>query len=107
MQRVTFVRYTVKPDKIAENEALSRAVFSQLRAKAPRQVAYALFKNGAEFVHVFVNLRADDSDDLTGLPAFRTYAKDVAARCEGAIEQTRLSLELVDSYGLSEAPVAA
>jgi hypothetical protein len=31
MQRVTLVRYTAKPDRAAENEKLSRAVFAQLR----------------------------------------------------------------------------
>ena len=35
MQRVTVVRYTTKPDHTAENEALSRAVFAQLRSAPP------------------------------------------------------------------------
>jgi hypothetical protein len=105
MQRLTFVRYTVKPDQIAENEALSRAVFRELRGTAPKDVTYALFKKEADFVHLFVNLRSDDSEAVTGLPSFKTYSKDVAARCAGPIEQIRLGLQLVDSYGLH--PVAA
>jgi hypothetical protein len=104
MQRLNFVRYTVKPDKIAENEALSRAVFKELHSTAPKDVTYALFKNDADFVHLFVNLRADDSEAVTGLPSFKAYSKDVAARCAGPIEQIRLGLHLVDSYGLSDAP---
>jgi hypothetical protein len=100
MQRLTFVRYTVKPDQIAENEALSRAVFREMRGKAPKDVAYALFKKDADFVHLFVNFRADESEAVTGLPSFKTYSKDVASRCAGPIEQIRLGLELVDSYGL-------
>ena len=39
MQRVTLVRYTTKPDRAAENEALSRAVFAQLRTAPPEGVA--------------------------------------------------------------------
>ncbi len=100
MQRLTFVRYTVKPDQIAANEALSRAVFRELRGTAPKDVAYALFKKDADFVHLFVNFRADDSEAVTGLPSFKVYSKDVASRCAGPIEQIRLGLELVDSYGL-------
>jgi hypothetical protein len=103
MQRLTFVRYTVKPDQIAANEALSRAVFEEMRSTTPKDVAYALYKNDADFVHLFVNLRSDDSEAVTGLPSFKVYSKDVASRCAGPIEQIRLSLHLVDSYGL---PVA-
>jgi len=40
MQRVTLVRYTTKPERAAENEALSRAVFAQLRSAPPEGVAY-------------------------------------------------------------------
>ena len=43
MQRVTMVRYTTRPDQGATNEALSRAVFPQLKAAAPEGIAYALF----------------------------------------------------------------
>jgi hypothetical protein len=100
MQRLTFVRYTVKPDQITANEALSRAVFREMRGNAPKDVAYGLFKRDADFVHLFINLRADDSEAVTGLPSFKAYSKDVALRCAGPIEQIRLGLELVDSYGL-------
>jgi hypothetical protein len=107
MQRLTFVRYTVKPEQIAENEALSRAVFRDMRGRAPQDVTYALFKKDADFVHLFVNLRADDSEAVTGLPSFKVYSRDVAARCAGPIEQIRLGLQLVDSYGLHAAAAEA
>ncbi len=107
MQRMTFVRYTVKSGQIAENEALSRAVFTELRATAPASVTYALFRNGAEFVHLFVNAEADDSDALTTLPSVRAYMKDFDARCEKPVEVTRLCLDLLESYGLAETPITA
>ena len=103
MQRVTLVRYVVKQEKLAENEKLARAVFAELRAEAPRHVAYALFRRGAEFVHLFVYTRQDESDALTALPSFRAYAKDVDARCESPIEVTRLGLELLESFGFPDA----
>jgi hypothetical protein len=101
MPRVTLVRYAAKPERAAENEALSRAVFTELRAAAPDHVAYALFRNGLEFVHLFVNTRSDDSSAVTELPSFKTYSQDVVARCEAPPEPMRLSLELLESYGLA------
>jgi len=104
MQRVTLVRYTTKPDRAAENEALSRAVFAQLRSAPPQDVAYALLRDGNEFIHVFLNLKADESAPITELPAFKTFQKDIAERCEVPPQATRLAAELVDSYGFDSAP---
>ena len=101
MQRMTLVRYTTKPDQTADNEALSRAVFAQLRDYAPDDVAYALLRDGDEFIHVFLNLKADESASLTELPAFKAFQKDIAARCEVPPQVTRLAADLVDCYGFS------
>ena len=101
MQRVTLVRYTAKPDRAAENEALSRAVFAELRITQPDHVAYALFRNGTEFVHMFLNLEDDDSSAVTELPSFRAFSRDSAERYQAPPEVTRLGLELVESYGFS------
>jgi hypothetical protein len=60
-----------------------------------------------EYVHLFVNTAADDSDALTDLPSFKAYAKDVAARCEASPQVTRLSLRLLESYGLTRAMAPA
>jgi hypothetical protein len=103
MQRLTLVRYATKPGRAAENEALARAVFAELRSKAPDHVAYVLFRNGAEFVHLLVNAREDDSSAVTELPSFKAYMKDVVERCEAPPEPMRLSLQLLDSYGLASA----
>jgi hypothetical protein len=101
MQRVTLVRYTAKPDRAAENEALSRAVFEELRATAPAHVAYALFRNGSDFVHVFVNTASDDSGVVTDLPSFKDFSKDAAERYVAPPEVLRLGLQLLESYGFS------
>jgi hypothetical protein len=99
MQRVTLVRYTTKPDRAAENEALSRAVFAQLRKAPPDDVAYALFRDGNEFVHVFLNLKEDESAPVTELPTFKAFQEGIADRCEVQPKATRLAVKLVDSYG--------
>jgi hypothetical protein len=103
MQRVTMVRYTTKPDQGATNEALSRAVFPQLKAVAPEGIAYALFRDGNEFVHVFLNLQADEAASLTDLPAFKSFQEDIAERCAVPPQVTRLAAQLVDCYGFDAA----
>jgi hypothetical protein len=107
MQRVTLVRYAAKPDRAAENETLACAVFAELKAAAPDHVAYALFRDGLDFVHLFINIQEDDSSPVTELPSFKAYAKDVAERCEAPPEVTRLSLRLLESYGLTSAMAPA
>jgi hypothetical protein len=104
MQRVTLVRYTAKPDRATENEALSKAVFVELKAAAPSNVGYALFRNGLEFVHLFVNLKDDDSSPVTELPSFKAYVKDIVERCEAPPASTRLTLQVLDSYGFPPSP---
>jgi quinol monooxygenase YgiN len=109
MQRVTLVRYATKPGRAAENEALSRAIFTELRAQAPGDVAYALFKgrDGVTFVHLFVNASADDAAALADLPAFKAYQAEIADRCVSPPEVIRLGLDLIESYGLSAVPAHA
>jgi hypothetical protein len=99
MQRVTVVRYTTKPERSAENEALSRAVFAQLRSDPPEGIAYALFRDGNDFIHVFLNLRADDPAPVTELPAFKAFSQEIKERCEVQPDANRIIASLVDSYG--------
>ena len=99
MQRVTLVRYTAKPARAAANEALSRAVFGQLHTVQPEGVAYALFRDGNEFIHVFLNFKEDESAPVTELPTFKAFGAGVVERCEVPPQATRLAVQLVDSYG--------
>jgi hypothetical protein len=109
MQRVTLVTYETKPERAAENEALSLAVFEELRARSPGEVAYGLFRSpdGVTFVHLFVNFAEDDSAAITELPSFKAYQAGVLDRCVAPPQATRFGLNLVDSYGLKGAPVPA
>ena len=101
MQRLTIVRYTVKPEAIGENEALCKAVFDEARAKQPKDVAYALFRKGGEFIHVFMNFAEDDSEAITGLPSFKSFGKDLPSRCLIEPKPERLSVEAVERYGFN------
>jgi len=101
MQRVTLVQYTAKPDRAVENEALSRAVFAELRASMPTGMTYMFFREGRDFVHLFVNTRSDDATVLTELPSFKAFTEGSMDRYETPPAVTRLSLEMVESYGLA------
>jgi hypothetical protein len=103
MPRVTLVRYKTKPERADENEALSKAVFAELRQTNPDLVAYGLFRDGSDFVHLFANLAADDASAVTELASFKAFTWDINARCEAPPETTRLAFNLVESYGLPTA----
>lgn len=100
MPRMTVVRYVAKPECADENEALSRAVYDELRRQTPPHIAYALFRSGGEFLHLFVNTKEDSSDPVTELPTFKAFQKDILSRCIEPPQATRMSFNLVDSYGL-------
>jgi len=81
MRRV-MVRYRVKPERVEEHEALVRAVFAELQAKAPAGIRYAAFKqpDGVSFVHVaFVEA---DPNPLPALAAFRAFTEKIGERCD-------------------------
>jgi hypothetical protein len=103
MQRLTMVRYAIKPDHVVENETLCRAVFDELRAKPPAGVFYSCYKeaDGATFAHLFANLYEDSSEAITGLSSFASYQANLKERCLTPPDVTRLSVELLDSYGMT------
>jgi hypothetical protein len=107
MQRITMVRYTTKPNRAEENEALSRAVFRELDATAPEGIAYAVFREGRQFTHLFVNLCDEDAAVLTELPSFKAFAQDGTDRYEAPPTVERLSLQLIESYGFARAMAPA
>ncbi len=99
MKRV-LVRYKVKPDRVAENEALCRAVYDELKGKAPTGIRYMTFKleDGVSFVHVASIETDDGSNPMAGIDAFKAFQKDIGARCDEPPTATELTAE-VGSYG--------
>jgi hypothetical protein len=104
---MTLVRYTAKPDRADENEALSRKVFAELKTARPSGASYALFRDGADFVHLFVNFENDDSSPITNLASFQAFVKGIDERCLAPPQTTRLALNVVESYGFSAAMAPA
>jgi hypothetical protein len=80
--RQVSVRYRVKPERVAENEQLVRAVYEELGRVQPDGIAYATFKlpDGVSFVHLARTTA--DGNPLTELPAFRAFQEGIAERCD-------------------------
>ena len=89
--RQVMVRYTVKPERVAENEALVRAVYEELARVKPEGLHYATFRleDGVSFAHVVV--MTDGSNPLPELGAFRRFQAGIAERCDAPPVVTQLS----------------
>jgi hypothetical protein len=92
MRRV-MVRYQVKPEHLAENEALLRAVYEELEATQPKNLAYVTFKldDGVTFVHVAEDDETPGHSPLNELPSFKKYLENVRERLEAPPEQSSLT----------------
>jgi MFS family permease len=97
--RQVMVSYKVKPEHVAENEALVRDVYEELGRVAPDGIRYATFRleDGVSFVHVA--LQSDDGPSpLPELSAFRRFAAGIEDRCD---EPPAFStLQPIGAYGL-------
>jgi hypothetical protein len=93
------VSYTLKPDRVAENERLARAVYDALRASRPTGLRYATFRlgDGVSFVHIVSHEEPEGTNALTALPAFQEFAAGVKDRC--VAPPVRVDLTEIGSYG--------
>jgi hypothetical protein len=80
--RQVMVRYKVKPDRVAENEELVRAVYDELHRSEPAGLRYATFRleDGVSFVHLAST--EGGRSPLPELDAFRRFTADIADRCD-------------------------
>jgi hypothetical protein len=80
MKRV-LVRYRVKADRAAENEAFIRCVFEELAHAAPPGLRYSSLKleDGVTFVHI---MDTEAGVTLTAIPAFRAFSEKIRDRCD-------------------------
>jgi hypothetical protein len=76
------VRYKVKPDRVAENEALVRAVYEELAATEPPGLRYATFRleDGVTFVHLATV--EGDGNPLADVEAFARFQAGIRDRCD-------------------------
>jgi hypothetical protein len=75
------VRYRVRPDRVAENEELVRAVYEELASMQPDGLRYATYRlaDGVTFVHV-----AEHAEDnpLRQVAAFQRFQEGIRERCD-------------------------
>jgi hypothetical protein len=78
------VRYQVKPDRVADNERLVRAVYAELRAVKPDGFHYVTFRldDGVTFVHLASTDSHEEPSPLPGLEAFQRFQEGIAERCD-------------------------
>jgi hypothetical protein len=95
------VRYQVKPDRAAENEALVRAVYDELKRTSPPGLRYATFKldDDVSFVHLSVTESDDGRNPLADVAAFQEFQRGIGERCEVAPVVTQL--REIGSFGFS------
>ena len=101
---VAVVRYTTKPDRADENEALIEKVFAELEAERPAGLHYASFRlaDRVSFVHIAAIDTADGSNPLTATPAFADFVREIADRCE--VQPVAVEATLVGAYRFLDAP---
>jgi hypothetical protein len=90
MTRV-MVRYKVKPEQVARNEELVRAVYEELHDAEPGGLRYATFKlpDGVTFIHLADTDGA--GSPLTELAAFKAFLAGLRERCDEPPEVSKLS----------------
>jgi len=96
---VTVVRYTTRPERADENQALVEKVFGELAEHRPEGLRYATFRleDGVTFVHVASTDTADGSNPLATTAAFGEFQQQIGDRCESG--PLVMSAEVVGSYG--------
>ncbi len=90
------VRYTVKPDRVDENERLVRAVYDELSRTQPDGYQYSTYRldDGVTFVHV--SRSESGRGPLPELEAFQRFQENIGERCEEAPVVT--DIETIGSY---------
>ena len=98
--RTVLVRYRVKPDRVAENEELVRAVYAELAETRPAGFRYATFKldDGVSFVHLALQEAAENP--LFAVEAFQRFQENIRERCEEP--PVVVQLEEVGSFRFQE-----
>ena len=100
------VRYKTSETHAEANAALVRAVFEELRSRAPAALRYATYRltDGVTFVHI-ATIDTPGENPLVVLPAFKEFQRQLKDRCVEPPVVTEMST--VDSYGSGRLSLAA
>ena len=77
------VRYTLKADKVAENERLVAAVYAELARVEPEGLRYATLRleDGVSYVHLVSHEIEGAPNALTALASFKAFTAGIKERC--------------------------
>jgi hypothetical protein len=97
-KRTIMVRYKTSEAHAEANATLVRAVFEELRTRAPKGVAYASYRlaDRVTFVHI-ATLEDRDENPLLALPSFQAFLGGIKERCVEPPVTSELSA--VGSFG--------
>ena len=97
--KTIMVRYKTAEAHAHANETMVRAVYDELRSRAPAGLRYATYRlaDGVTFVHI-AKLETPDENPLVTLPAFKAFQKGLKDRC--VEPPVVMELSAVDSYGI-------
>jgi hypothetical protein len=84
----------VSPDAADENQRRIEGVFAELAETEPDNVTYLVLRLPDDsFVHVSFHAHGhDDPNPIAGLPAFKHFGDDHAARRDGPVDQQEAQL---------------
>jgi hypothetical protein len=84
MNTIKIIRYTLKTDRVAENEQRIKAVFRQLLDKKLAGIEYAVYKlaDGVSFMHILSYETASAHQAFINLPAFQEFQAQAGDRFE-------------------------
>jgi quinol monooxygenase YgiN len=96
--KTMMIRYKTSAARAEENAALIRAIFDEIRVRAPGRVRYVTYRHadGVTFVHMatVTNL---EKDWINALPSFNAFQAQLKERC---VEPPVISeLDALESYG--------
>jgi len=96
--KTIMVRYRTSEAEGDANEALVRAVFDELRARAPGGIRYASYRltDGVTFIHI-ASLETGAENPLSQLASFKAFQGQLKDRCVEPPVVTELPV--VGSYG--------
>ena len=94
------VRYTVKPERAAENEVLVKRVYAELHQSKPAGFRYATFvlDDGLTFVHLASHDGEGDDNPLLKVTAFNDFRAGISDRVESA--PVTSDVREIGSYGV-------
>jgi hypothetical protein len=100
--KTIMVRYKTSEAHSEANETLVRAVFEELRTRAPAGIRYACYRlpDGVTFVHV-ATLETSEENPLTACASFKVFQGQLQLNGRCVEPPVVTELRVVGSYGES------